>query len=148
MQVFTSGQFGRKSGPDGVFPNFRSWGIPRLAPILQQVKYLLGRNRPRCYIRFVRHYRLIACLLCILGCSVIAAAQEKTYSADSLLATFQKGSPVSIKGNEIKFVGEIAEVKKSRVVFKSSGDDKIICELVSPIGSSKDVPVVGGSLTV
>ena len=27
----------RKSGPDGVFPNFRNWGIPRLAPILIKV---------------------------------------------------------------------------------------------------------------
>jgi hypothetical protein len=78
----------------------------------------------------------------------MAVAQDKTYSADSLLATFQKGSPISLKGTEIKFVGVIAEVKKSRVVFKSSGEDKITCELVTPIGTSKDVPVVGGSLTV
>jgi len=91
---------------------------------------------------------LVACLVGILGCGVIAGGQDKTYSADSLLATFQKGSPISLKGSEIKFVGVIAEVKKSRVVFKSSGDDKITCELVTPIGASKDVPVVGGSLTV
>src|SRR5262245_19490359 len=103
---------------------------------------------PRCYIRTVRLSRLIACLVCILGCGATATAQDKTFSADSLLATFQKGSPISIKGAEIKFVGVIAELKKSRVVFKSSGDDKIICELVTPLGASKDVPVVGGSLTV
>src|SRR5262249_25145403 len=48
----------------------------------------------------------------------------------------------------IKFTGVIAEIKKSRVVFRSSGDDKIICELVSPVGTGKDGPVVGGPLTV
>src|SRR5262245_34540373 len=103
---------------------------------------------PRCYIRTVRLSRLIACLVCILGCGATATAQDKTYSADTLLATFQKGSPISIKGAEIKFVGVIVELKKSRVVFKGSGDDKIICELVTPLGTSKDVPAVGGSLTV
>jgi hypothetical protein len=96
----------------------------------------------------VRHYRFVACLVCVFGCAAIAAAQDKTYSAETLLATFQKGSSVSVKGAEIKFAGVIAEIKKTRVVFKSSGDDKIICELVSPIGTSKDVPIVGGSLTV
>jgi hypothetical protein len=96
----------------------------------------------------VRNYRFAACLVCILGCGVMAAAQDKTYSADSLLATFQKGSSASVKGAEIKFAGVIAEIKKSRVVFKGSGDDKIICELVSPLGTGKDGPVVGGPLTV
>ena len=108
---------------------------------------LIGQKRPRCYIRFVSNYRLVACLVCILGWGVGAAAQDGTYSADSLLAAFQKGSAVSVKGTEIKFTGVIAEIKKSRVVFMSSGDDKVICELVTPIGS-RDVPVVGGSLTV
>src|SRR5262245_40315075 len=103
---------------------------------------------PQCYIRSVRPYRLVACLGWIFGCAVMVAAQDKTYSSDSLLATFQKGSTTSVKGAEIKFVGVIAEVKKSRLVVNSSGNDKIICELVTPIGGSKDVPVVGGSLTV
>jgi len=88
----------------------------------------------------------VACLVCILGWGVRAAAQDGTYSADSLLAAFQRGA-ASVKGAEIKFTGVIIEIKRSRVVFKSSGDDKVICELVTPMGS-RDVPVVGGSLTV
>jgi len=46
--------------------------------------------------------------------------QERTYSADSLMAAFEKGSKVSPKGTEIVFRDVVVESKKSKVIFKSS----------------------------
>jgi hypothetical protein len=50
-----------------------------------------------------------------------------------------------LKVIEITVVGTIAEIKKNQVTFRSSDNDKVICELTSAIdGSNK----VGGQLTV
>src|SRR5262249_19319673 len=76
--------------------------------------------------------------------AVHAWAEDQPYSADSLMATFKKGSTVSIKGNAITFAGVVVEVKKSTVTFKSSENDKVICESVSPIVGA----TVGQPLTV
>src|SRR5262245_37762601 len=62
------------------------------------------------------------------------------------MATFSKGSHVSLKGAEITVTGVVAEIKKSKVVFKSLGNDKVICELVSSI--AVEGHPVGSSLTV
>jgi len=58
------------------------------------------------------------------------------------MSAFSKGLQASLKGSEITLTGVVAEIKKSRIVFKSSGNDKVICELVSsnaieghPVGS-------------
>jgi hypothetical protein len=79
-----------------------------------------------------------------LSFDLTVVAQNSNYSADSLMATFRKGSQ-PLKGTEITVVGTIAEIKKNEVTFRSSDNDKVICELTSTIdGSNK----VGGPLTV
>jgi len=85
------------------------------------------------------------CLICFRG---IASAQESTYSADSLMTAFDNGSKISLKGTEITFTDVIAETKKSRVVFKSSGKHKVICELSSPTDNGNAKLLVGSPLTV
>jgi hypothetical protein len=80
--------------------------------------------------------------------SLPALAQETVYSADSLMAAFKKGSQISLKGTEITFTGAIAEIKNSRVTFKSSGNDKVICELVLSIENGNEELLVGSPLTV
>ena len=78
--------------------------------------------------------------------SEVELAQDTTYSTDSLMAAFNKGSHASLKGSEIAVTGVVAEIKKSRVVFKSLGNDKVICELASSIAIEEHP--VGSSLTV
>ena len=85
---------------------------------------------------------------CLTGFSLTAAAQQSTYTANSLMEAFKKGSRVSLKGTEIKFTDVVVESKKSRVLFKSSGNDKVICELTSPTNNDNVKPFVGSPLTV
>ncbi len=80
--------------------------------------------------------------------SFIAAAQEIPFSADSLMEAFKKGSQVSLKGTEIRFKGVISEIKGSRVIFKSSANDNVFCELAAPLTSKDDPHPVGSPLTV
>jgi len=103
---------------------------------------------PQCYIRCVMRQGAIVSLVCSLCFSLVAAAQVASYSADSLIAAFNKGSQTSLRGTEITFTGVIAEIRKSRVVFKSSGNDKINCELASPLQNLNEKGFVGHSLTV
>ena len=91
--------------------------------------------------------RLDALLFCTICLTLPAAAQESTYSADSLMAAFEKGSKVSPKGSEIVFRDVVVESKNSKVIFKSSHRDKVICELVSNLNHNQP-PSVGSELTV
>jgi len=90
---------------------------------------------------------LDAFLFCTISLTLPAAAQESTYSADSLMAAFEKGSKVSPKGSEVVFRDVVVESKNSKVIFKSSHRDKVICELVS-IKNHDKPPSVGSELTV
>src|SRR5215470_14741568 len=87
-------------------------------------------------------------LFCTISLSLSAAAQESTYSADSLMAAFEKGSKVSPKGTEIVFRDVVVESKNSKVIFKSSHSDKVICELGPSNENHKKPPSVGRELTV
>src|SRR5436190_179836 len=75
-----------------------------------------------------RHFSLCGIFMCLLGFAAHTRAEDQPYSADSLVATFKKGSNVSVKGTAITLSGVVIEVKKSSVVFKSSENDKVICE--------------------
>src|SRR5438067_2042572 len=92
--------------------------------VMRRMRHMTERSN------HVRLYVLVMCLLCFRG---LIIAEDTTYSADSLMATFKKGSPISVKGTEITLTGTVAEIKKSSVLFKSSDKDKVICELTSPI---------------
>jgi hypothetical protein len=89
---------------------------------------------------------LFVFLVYLISFSLVALGQDTSYSTDSLMAAFSKGSQASLKGAEITVTGVVAEIKKSRVVFKSLGNDKVICELVSSIAIGEHP--VGSSLTV
>jgi hypothetical protein len=82
----------------------------------------------------------------LISFSLVATAQDTSFSTESLMAAFSKGSPSSLKGSEVTVTGVVAEIKKSRVVFKSVGNDKVICELVSSIAIEGHP--IGSSLTV
>lgn len=85
---------------------------------------------------------------CFTSFSLAATAQESTYSADSLMAAFDRGSKVSLKGTEITFTGVVVESRILRVTFKSSGNDKVICELASPLDKESVALLTGSPLTV
>jgi hypothetical protein len=89
---------------------------------------------------------LFLLVVCSISFRLVAQAQDTSYSTDSLMAAFDKGSQTSPKGSEITLTGVIVEIKKSRVVFKSLGNDKVICALASPIAIEGHP--VGSSLTV
>src|SRR5262245_50397728 len=89
---------------------------------------------------------LIVLVVCSISFKLVVQAQHKSYSTDSLMAAFDQDSPASLKGSEITLTGVIVEIKKSRVVFKSLGNDKVICALGSPIAIEGHP--VGSSLTV
>jgi hypothetical protein len=79
----------------------------------------------------------------MMGLAVSAKAQESTYSADSLMATFEKGSQISVKGTEIFLRDVVAETRNSRVIFKNSQSDRVICELAPSV--QHDTPLAVGS---
>ena len=60
----------------------------------------------------------IASLMCFLGLSVVATAQESIYSANSLMAAFDKGA--NVKGAQISFRDVVVDNKNSKVTFRSS----------------------------
>ena len=82
------------------------------------------------------------------GFSLVATAQESTYSADSLMSAFKSGSKQSLKGSEITFTGVVAESRSSKVIFKSSENDRVICELASSTENHNAHFSVGSPLTV
>jgi hypothetical protein len=89
---------------------------------------------------------LFVLVVCSISFKLVVHAQHKSYSTDSLMAAFDEDSQTSLKGSEITVTGVIVEIKKSRVVFKSLGNDKVICALGSPIAIEGHP--VGSSLTV
>jgi hypothetical protein len=87
---------------------------------------------------------LAAMVLCLIRFSSVAAAEDTTYSADSLMDTFERSSKVSLKGTEIVFRDVVAENKDSKVMFKSSRGGRVICDIV-PTSRNLSTPVIVGS---
>jgi hypothetical protein len=85
---------------------------------------------------------------CLILFSSAGLAQETPYTADSLMAAFNKGPQNSPKGIQITFTGTIAEIKPTGVVFKSSSNDKVICEPISSVRFEVEGHPVGSALTV
>jgi hypothetical protein len=88
----------------------------------------------------------IALLLCLLGLTVVATAQESTYSANSLMAAFDKGAKV--KGAEITVRDVVVDNKNSKVTFRSSETNRVICELNPVSANHSKQPAVGSIATV
>src|SRR5207237_7547739 len=89
-----------------------------------------------------------AVLFGIIIFSLPATAQESTYSADSLMATFDKGPRASLKGAEIAFRGVVTENKNSRLIFRSSESNRVICDLADSAAHHSNPPSVGSEVTV
>lgn len=87
-------------------------------------------------------------LLCLISFSLATLGQQTPYTADSLMAAFNSAPQNSPKGAQITFTGVIAEIRPSSVIFKSSGNDRVICELVSSGRNHTEGHAVGSSLTV
>jgi hypothetical protein len=85
----------------------------------------------------------IASLLCLVGLTVVATAQESTYSANSLMAAFDKGA--NVKGAQITFRDVVVDNKNSKVTFRSSETNRVICEL-SPVSANHSKPPAVGSI--
>jgi hypothetical protein len=88
----------------------------------------------------------IASVLCLLGLALVATAQETTYSANSLMAAFDKGAKV--KGAEITFRDVVVDNKNSKVTFRSSEATRVICELNPVSANHSKQPAVGSIATV
>src|SRR5262245_59816084 len=73
---------------------------------------------------------------------------EQQYSADSLIGVFIRDAKSPVKGTTITFTDVVVEARVDRVVFLSSGNDKLICELRAPIAKSGGIVVPGSPLTV
>jgi hypothetical protein len=99
------------------------------------------------YRQLAKGFRIPAAALCwLVALTLSARAQEPTYSANSLMTTFDNGR-INLKGTEIAFRDVVAESRTSKVIFKSSQSDRVICELVPP-AQYDTVPAVGSMLTV
>jgi hypothetical protein len=100
------------------------------------------------YRQRAKRPKILAGVLCwMMGLALSAKAQESTYSADALTATFEKGSQISVKGTEIFLRDVVAETRNSRVIFKNSQSDRVICDL--PPSVPHDTPfAVGNELRV
>jgi hypothetical protein len=126
----------------------------------------LARNQPEtavgvstapCLHRFVPEAQLavprqlkvvLASLFCIAGFRLAATAQVQTYSADSLMATFEKASKLSLKGSEITFSDVVVEQINSRVIFKSSQSDRVFCDLSALTGNNTPHVSIGSLVRV
>jgi hypothetical protein len=82
------------------------------------------------------------------GWFTVAALSQRTYTADSLMTAFDKGSKSSPKGEEITFTGVVAEARTSRLSFKSSSGDRVICEFVQAMLQGSPASLVGYPLSV
>lgn len=92
---------------------------------------------------------LIASLFGLLGLTVAATAQETTYSADSLMAAFDKASPkTSLKGTDIVLRDVVVDSRDSKITFRSSQSNRVICELNPAAMTRNKQPAVGTRLTV
>jgi hypothetical protein len=95
----------------------------------------------------VRNARLLLLVIRIFCFSNVIVAQEH-YSPDSLMAAFEKDSTNSLKGSPITLSGIVVESRKTRVVFRSSGNDKVTCMLLPPLADGVDGPAAGSQSTV
>jgi hypothetical protein len=77
---------------------------------------------------------------------VAATAQDNTYSADSLMAAFDKGA--SLKGTDVTIHDVVMDNKNSRVTFRSSDLSRVICELDPATANHIKQPAVGSNVTV
>jgi hypothetical protein len=75
-------------------------------------------------------------------------AQETIYSADSLMAKFEKGSKVSVKGTQIILRDVVAESEDMKVTFKSLHNNRVICKLVTSNEDQSKPVSVGSEITV
>jgi hypothetical protein len=98
--------------------------------------------------RFATSAGILVLVLGPAGYGAVAVAQEPTYSADSLMSAFDPGSRLSLKGTTIALEGPISESSRTRLVFRSSKNDKVICELRSPLSSSDTRYAVGNQIAV
>src|SRR5438128_5846596 len=85
---------------------------------------------------------------CIIMFALPARAQESTYSADSLMAIFDKSPRAPLRGAEIALRGVVTDNRDSKLIFKSSGSNKVICELAAPAAHQSNPPSVGSEVTV
>ncbi len=129
----------QKTGPD---PDFERKG-PHVKPTFHTEGPLAGTRR------LSKTYRLVTAvvLFWLPWLALTAKAQEPTYSANSLIATFENGSRTSPKGQEIVLRDVVAETRTSKVIFKSSQSDRVICEL-GPSTQHDKQPNLGTTLTV
>jgi len=88
----------------------------------------------------------IASLLCLFCLTVVATAQETSYSANSLMAAFDKGAKV--KGAEITVRDVVVDNKNSKVTFRSSEANRVICELNPVAANHSRQPALGSIVTV
>jgi len=92
--------------------------------------------------------RVPAAALCwLVGVALTAKAQELTYSANSLIATFDRASHISLKGTEVFVYDVVAETKISKVIYKNPQGGKVICELGASAQHDQQ-PAVGSALRV
>ena len=77
-----------------------------------------------------------------------ATAQETIYSADSLMATLENRSKVPLKGTQITFRDFVKESESTKVTFKSSLNNRVICKLSASTEDYKTPPLVGSEITV
>ena len=91
---------------------------------------------------------LLYAVFCLARFGLVAAAQQSTYSADSSMEALKKGPKISLKGSETTLTDVVVESKKSSVLFGSSGNHKVSCELASPTDNVNAKLLVGSPLTV
>jgi hypothetical protein len=101
----------------------------------------------KAYRKAAKYKRIPAAVLWLVGFAFTAKAQQPAYSADSLISAFDKGSRVSLKGTEVVVRDVVAETRISKVIFKSSQNDRVICEL-GPSTQHHKQAAVGSALTV
>src|SRR5215831_6433288 len=88
----------------------------------------------------------IASLFCLLGLAVVATAQETIYSANSLMAAFDKGA--KLKGADVTVRDIVVDNKNSRVTFRSGDSSRVICELNPVSANSKKQPAIASMVTI
>jgi hypothetical protein len=88
----------------------------------------------------------IASLFCLLGLAVVASAQETIYSANSLMAAFEKDS--KLKGADITFRDIVVDNKNSRVTFRSADNSRVICVLNPASANPNKQPPIANMVTI
>src|SRR4051812_36426766 len=87
---------------------------------------------------------LTAALIMSLGSG---STLEEHYTANSLIGSFTKDARSPLKGTSITLTDVVMETQIGKVIFKSAGNDKVICELRSALPMGSGV-AAGNTLTV